>query len=311
MEHHVVIGNGPVGSGVTALLVARGLPVTVVTRSGSGLEHPLVTRLQADAADADAVTKAADGAATIFNCANPPYHRWATDWPPMHRAIVSAGERTGAVVVMTDNLYAFGPGTTMPMREHTPMRATAQKGATRATMATELLAAHAAGTLRATLARASDFFGPGVRDSALGERAMPKLLAGKKVGLLGRIDVPHSFSYMPDVVTTLVTIALDPRAWGAPWHVPNATAVTQGEFVQRMAAAAGTTSTATAIPKAVIAALGVINPTIRQLKETWYQFAEPWITDSTLTEQTFGLTATPLDDAAAATVAWWRGQVAR
>jgi nucleoside-diphosphate-sugar epimerase len=306
--HHVVIGNGPVGSGVTARLVEQGLPVTVVTRSGSGPSHSLVTRLAVDAANADSLTKAADGAATIFNCANPPYTEWETAWPPIHQAIMTAAGRTGAVVTMMDNLYAFGSSSPMPMRERDPLRATGTKGATRARMAAELLDAHAAGTLRATLARASDFFGPEVKDAALGERAIPKILAGKKVALLGRVDQPHSVSYMPDVTRTLVTIALDQRAWGAAWHVPNAPAVTQAELVRILAVAAGSTSTASAVPKVALSALGLFNPMMRELKETWYQFAEPWVTDSSLTEQTFGLSATSLDEAARATIAWWRAQ---
>jgi hypothetical protein len=54
--------------------------------------------------------------------------------------------------------------------------------------------------------------------------------------------------------------------------------------------------------------LGIAVPLMRELQETWYQFAEPFITDSTLTEQTFGLSATPLAQAAAETVAWWKAQ---
>ena len=135
---------------------------------------------------------------------------------------------------------------------------------------------------------------------------MPNVIAGKKVSLLGSLDVPHSVSYMPDVVRTLVTIATDERAWGKPWHVPNAPATTQREMVQAFAAAAGTTAKVGAVPKVALAALGLFSPMMKGLQETWYQFAEPWVTDSTLTEQTFGLTATPLADGTAATVAWWR-----
>ena len=174
-----------------------------------------------------------------------------------------------------------------------------------------LLAADAAGRLRATLARASDFYGPQVTGSAVGERVVPRVLAGKKVSLLGRIDVPHSFSYMPDVARTLVTIAEDERAWGKPWHVPNAPATTQRELVQAFAGAAGTTAKVGAVPKAALTALGLFVPMMRELKETWYQFAEPFVTDSTLTEQTFGLTATPLAEGAAATVAWWKARDAK
>ncbi|MDO8391371.1 MAG: NAD-dependent epimerase/dehydratase family protein [Actinomycetota bacterium] len=310
MNRHLVIGAGPVGSGVASALAAQGTPVTVVTRSGSGPAHPLVTLVKADATDASALTAAATGAAAIYNCVNPPYHRWPTDWPPVHRALMIAAERSGAVLVMMDNLYAFGPGTPMPMAEGSAMNASGPKGSTRRTMAHDLLKAHAAGRLRATFARASDFYGPGVLGAALGARVVPKVLAGKKVSLLGALDVPHSLSYMPDVVRTLVTIATDERAWGRPWHVPNAPAVTQREAVQALAAAAGTSVKVTTVPKAMVQALGLAVPTMRGLTETWYQFDSPWITDSALTEHTFGLTATPLADAAAATVAWWKARTA-
>ncbi len=308
MSHHLVIGAGPVGSGVATLLAAQGTPVTVLTRSGTGPSHPLVTLVDGDANNIDSIAAHATGAAAMYNCVNPPYRRWATDWPPMHHAMMAAAERTGAVLVMMENLYAFGADATMPMREGDAMRATGTKGASRATMARELLQAHADGRLRATLARASDFFGPGVRDAGMGERVVPKVIAGKKVSVLGSLDAPHSLSYMPDVARTLVTIAADERAWGKPWHVPNAPAVTQREAVALLAAAAGTTVKVSAIPKLVLSALGVVVPIMREFKETWYQFDQPFVTDSTLTATTFELSATPLDEACAATVAWWRTQ---
>ena len=87
MQHHLVIGSGPVGSGVATTLADRGLPVTVVTRSGTGPTHELITRVKADAGDTESIVRLANGASTIFNCANPPYYRWDTDWPPMHTAM--------------------------------------------------------------------------------------------------------------------------------------------------------------------------------------------------------------------------------
>ncbi|HNJ97323.1 MAG TPA: NAD-dependent epimerase/dehydratase family protein [Ilumatobacteraceae bacterium] len=305
-QHHVVVGSGPVGSGVALALAERGDRVTVVTRSGTGPQHSAITLVAADASSPDSLTNAASGAASIFNCVNPPYHRWPQDWPPIHRALMTAAARTGAVLVMMDNLYAFGPGTTMPMAEASTPNATGPKGSTRRTMAEELLTAHAAGTLRATLARASDFYGPQVKGAALGERVVPRVIDGRSVSLLGSLDVAHSWSYMPDVVRTLVTLATDERAWGSAWHVPNAPAISQREAVQVLAAAAGTDVKVKAVPKAVVQAMGLFVPMMRGLTETWYQFDSPWVTDSQLTERTFGLAATPFADGAAATVEWWK-----
>ena len=261
--------------------------------------------MRADAANADAIAGIAQGATSIINAVNPPYHRWATDWPPVHEAVMHAAERTGAAYVLMDNLYAYGP-VTHPMRESDPLAATGTKGRTRAAMATQLLDAHAAGRLRATIARASDFVGPRVINASMGERVVPRVIAGKSVSVIGRTDVAHSFTYMPDVAATLVALATDERALGRAWHVPSAPAVSQRRFVEALAEAAGTTVAVKTIPWPMIAALGVVVPFMKELRETRYQFTDTFVVDSSAATATFGIEATPLEQQAAATVAWWR-----
>jgi nucleoside-diphosphate-sugar epimerase len=207
-----------------------------------------------------------------------------------------------------DNLYAFGANASMPMRDDSPLHPTGHKGAVRAEMARSLLDGHSAGRLRAALVRASDFYGPGVRNSAFGDRVVPNVIANKKVSMLGSLDVPHSVSYMPDIAATLVAVITKPQAAGQTWLVPNAPAVTQREMVEAFARAAGTQVKVSALPRLAITLGGIVVPMIRELKETWYQFAEPFITDSTRTENELGVRATSIEDGAAATVAWWRSQ---
>ncbi len=108
-ELHVVVGAGPIGSGIVREQAERGHRVKIVTRSGSGPElagssgsrrtHQTPARWRA----------VATGAAAIYNCANPPYHRWPELWPPMAAAMLSAAERSGAVLVTISNLYGYGP----------------------------------------------------------------------------------------------------------------------------------------------------------------------------------------------------------
>jgi nucleoside-diphosphate-sugar epimerase len=307
---HLVVGAGPVGSTTAIRLAELGHHVTVLTRSGSGPEHEGIELAKGDASDVDTLTGLLDGTGALVNAANPAYHRWPQDWPPLHQAMCSAAERTGALLVVMDNLYAFGAGASMPMREDSPMHPTGHKGAVRADMATSLMNAHAEGRLRAALVRASDFYGPHVRDSAFAERVVPRVMAGKKVSLLGSLDAPHSISYMPDVASTIVAVITSPRAAGRSWLVPNAPAMTQREIVEAFAHAAGTSAKVSTVPRFAITVGSIVVPLFRELKETWYQFAEPWITDSTRTETELGLKATPLTEGAAATVDWWRRQIA-
>jgi nucleoside-diphosphate-sugar epimerase len=126
------------------------------------------------------------------------------------------------------------------------------------------------------------------------------------VKVLGRADVPHSVTYMPDVARTLVALGTDERAWGSAWHVPSAPAVSQREYVESLAAAAGTTVRVGTIPYAALWTLGLVVPMMRGLRETWYQFDEPFVMDSSAAESAFGITPTPLAQQAADTVAWWQ-----
>lgn len=45
------------------------------------------------------------GLLALYNCANPRYDRWLTDWPPLASALLTAAERTGAVLAATATLY--------------------------------------------------------------------------------------------------------------------------------------------------------------------------------------------------------------
>jgi nucleoside-diphosphate-sugar epimerase len=129
--------------------------------------------------------------------------------------------------------------------------------------------------------------------------------------MLGSLDVPHSVTYMPDVAATIAAVITTPTAAGRSWLVPNSAAITQRQVIVALARAAGTEAKVSTVPRIAITLGGLVVPLFRELQETWYQFAEPWTTDSSVTEAELGLKATPLADGAAATVDWWRAQVSR
>ena len=164
MGLHVVVGAGPVGSGTASLLAEAGETVRVVSRGGKGPAAPGIECLAADAGSPGALTAIATGADAIYNCANPPYPRWATDWPPLAAAMLDAAERTGAVLVTASNLYGYGP-VDHPLTETDPLAATSTNGRVRAEMWKRALAAHRSGRVRVTEARSSDYFGPGLTDA--------------------------------------------------------------------------------------------------------------------------------------------------
>jgi nucleoside-diphosphate-sugar epimerase len=308
MALHVIVGKGPVGTTTADLLTARGHRVRVLSRSG-GTSTDAVEHRRVDATDADALAAAADGAAALYNAVNPAYHRWATDWPPVATALLTAAERTGAVLVTMSNLYVYG-APTGPMSPGSPLAATDRKGRVRIAMWREALAAHEAGRVRMTEARAADFVGPQVpAEHSHLVRQLPALRRGRRAWVVGDPDVLRSWAYLPDVAATLATLGTDERALGRAWHVPSAPPRSQRQALADLAAALSSPAhparpvRVSRIPWSVLRGIGLVSPMMREIVDVRHQFDREYVIDASATTATFGLAPTPWDEVVAATAA--------
>ena len=305
---HVVFGAGQVGRALAAHLAGRGLPVRAVSRSWPSEPVLGVERRAADASDFTAAADAAQGASVVYQCLNAPYTDWPERFPPLQRGVIAAAEHNGALLVSLENLYGYGPTGGMAMTEDLPLAPTTVKGRTRAAMTQELLAAAGAGRVRIAIGRASDFFGPGAIESSLGERVFGNAVAGKRAYFIGNPDLPHTYSFVPDIATGLATLGTDERAVGGVWHLPGPETVTTRQLLELVADDVGHPVGVRSLPKLAVRALGLFSPTIRELVELSYEFAQPFVLDTTKYQSTFGTEATPLATAIAATVAWYRSR---
>jgi nucleoside-diphosphate-sugar epimerase len=304
---HVVFGSGQVGSALAAHLTGQGLAVRVVSRHRPPTLAGGTDWRAADVADPEAAADVAKGAAVIYQCLNAPYTKWPERFPPLQRGVLAAAERTGALLVSLENLYGYGPTGGRPMTEDLPLAATGAKGRVRAAMTAELLAAADAGRARIAIGRASDFFGPGVTEgSTLGERVFGNALAGRSADFIGNPGLPHTYSYVPDIAAGLATLGTEPRAVGEVWHLPGPATGTTRALLGLVAAEVGHPVGIRSLPKLAVRGLGLFNPMLRELAETYYQFGEPFVMDTSKYETAFGTAGTPLATAIGATVAWYR-----
>ena len=292
MSLHVIVGAGPVGSAAATLLAERGEQVRVVTRSGGGPEHPAIERVAADAADAERLSELAAGAAVLYNCASPEYHKWLTDWPPIAESLLTAAERSGAVLATASNLYGYGP-VSGPITADSPLAATHPKLKLRADMWRAALARHEAGRIRATEVRASDY----IEANSIFSFALAKpFLAGKSAFCPTPMDVKHSWTSVADQAATLVAVGSDERAYGKAWLTPTNAPLTVREISTRFCEVMGVRKPKLVkVPYAVLWAGGLFDPMMRELRTTRYQFARPFTLDSSVTEATLGLKPGDLD----------------
>jgi nucleoside-diphosphate-sugar epimerase len=302
---HVVTGAGPVGTTVALQLADAGHPVRLLTRSGSGPDHPSIERRKVDVSRPELLEEAFAGAVAVHHCIHGSAYTaaaWRAELPEAERLVLEAAGRAGAVVVFPESLYAYGH-VDGPMTEDSPRDADFGKPAIRV----ELLRARAASPTPTVSVAASDFFGPYARNAHAGERMVPKVLAGKTVRVVGSLDTPHSWTYVPDLAAAMIRAAGMPELHDSFLHAPTSPPRTQRELVAAVAAAAGVpTPKVGVIPAGVIRAVGLVHGETREIGEMTYQFTKPFVLDSTQSETRLGLAPTPFDVAVKATVDWWR-----
>lgn len=295
MPRSLVLGAGLIGSALTAHLVARGEQVTVATRSGTAL--PGADSVRLDATDAAAIAASSAGCSTIYLCTNPPYSQWSTAWPPVFAAVIDGARASGAAVVAMGNLYPYGRAS-MPMTEHSPELTTETKGLVRKAGWAALRAAHERGDIRAVEVRASDYFGPGSTATAhLGARFFEPLLASGTARVVGDPEAPHSWAYLPDIAATLAAASDYDGEWGRVWHVPSVTDESRVELARRVNQHFGTAGRVRALPQLLLRTVGLVNPMIREVYTSSYQFTAPFTSTSAETEALLGVRATPADEA--------------
>lgn len=306
MTRHVVFGTGQVGRHVVEQLVSHGIDVTAVNRSGRG-QIAGAQIVAGDATDPAFTTEVAAGADAVYFCLNATnYAQWASEFPPLQRGVLAGAEAAGARLVVLDNLYAYGPTGGRPLVETMQERPTSTKAATRAAMTAELLQAHAAGRVEVAIGRASDYFGPGAAHSALGETVFGTALTGRTAQVMGDPDQPHSYSYTPDVAAALITLATHPDATGSIWHLPVGQTRTTRQVIDTVYGLAGHKPRSFAAGRTTLTLFGLVRPAMREYLHTLYQFTDPWVVDDAKFRAAFGDHSTPLDDALAATLQWYR-----
>jgi nucleoside-diphosphate-sugar epimerase len=306
---HVIFGTGATGLATLDALRRRGETVRMVNRSGTAPVSDDVEIVKGDAGDPGFTTDVARGARVVYQCLSPAYHQWVELFPALQASVLAAAQATGARLVSLENVYMYGRPDGQPLTETRPYAAHTKKGRLRARMARELLAAHQAGRVEVAVGRASDYFGPrGGAQSNVGDRVIRPALAGKTATVMGDPDQPHTYTYIPDIGEGLAVLGEHPDAPGQVWHLPNdpQTRTTRQlvDIVYRQAGRPATKLRGT--PVLVLRALGVLNPTVRELVELQYEFQEPFVVDSSKIATKLDVHATPLEQALADTVASYR-----
>jgi nucleoside-diphosphate-sugar epimerase len=308
----VILGTGQLGLAIMDELAKKRQPIKLVNRSGQvneALPQGVVLET-ADLNDPAQVAAVCAGAEIVFFCAQPPYDQWPDLFPPLAAAVIDGVALVGAKLVFGSNVYMYGATGGRPIHEDLAYAARTRKGRARATVATMLLEAHAAGRVPVVIGRAADFYGPRVTDSMAGSMLFGAALQGQTGMLAGNIDLPHTLTYIRDFARALVTLSQHDEAYGRAWHVPSAETITPRQFVELIEDEVGQPLKVRVVGGKMMRLAGLFNPMAREMAEIMYEFDEPFIIDDSRYKAAFGNGVTPHREAIAETVAWYHEQAA-
>lgn len=301
-QHNIaVVGAGQIGTPVVERLAGMGARVTWISRTRPrqvprGVEHRSV-----DATDGAALAEAVRGAHAIIAAVNPATYDaevWRESLPPLQRGLIEAASRTQARLVVLDALYVYARGQG-PLAPTTPQAPETQKGKVRKQISDMLTEAQAQGRLRATILRASDFWGPDLSSALLTRDGLAGLKQGKRPFLVGDPDQPHAFSHRDDVVDALINLALaEADVEGRVFHAP-VVHVTPRALVAAVSQALGVSTRPVVTPDWLLSVLGLFSRSTRGLVEMLPQWREPYLVDDRAYCERFGAQARSLAEGVA------------
>ncbi len=302
MDKIALIGAaGAIGQSVANALNQRRQEYRVVGRDRASLKATFGNSGLAEIAtwnpeDPDSVRAAVRGAGTLVYLVGVPYNQFRLHPILMRRTLDAALAESVERVILIGTVYPYGRPQTTPVTEDHPRQPHTFKGKMRKEQEDILLAADAEGKLRGTILRLPDFYGPNVERSFL-DSLFQAAARGGTANMIGPIDTPHEFVFVPDVGPVVIALAEKPEAYGRAWNLAGAEAVTQRDLAERVFRMAGTKPRRRVVGKYTLRLLGLFNPLMRELVEMNYLFTTPVLLDDSALRHLLGeIRKTPYDE---------------
>ena len=302
MERPALFGaSGAIGASIASELRAKGLSYRAVGRGRAELERHFGSDSRAeivtwDPDDPDSVRAAARGIDTIFYLVGVPYWQFELHPQLMRKTLDGAIAEGVQRIVLIGTVYPFGLARAERVREDHPREPHTFKGRMRKEQEDLVLAAGAAGPIRGTVLRLPDFYGPHVERSFLAS-AFQAAIKGGRAQLVGPIDTPHEFVFVPDVGPVAVALASEPQAYGRAWNFAGPGAITVRDFAERIFHAAGHKPKYIVANKTMLRVMGLFSPLMREMVEMNYLFETSVIMDDSAIHSLLGnIKKTSYDD---------------
>jgi nucleoside-diphosphate-sugar epimerase len=274
---------GAIGNGIAATLRANQQPYRVVGRSRDALQRdfgsdPLAEIVMWNPDDPASVISAAQGIDTIIYLVGVPYDHFELHPQLMRKTLDGAIAAGVPRMLLISTVYPYGLAQTNPVREDHRRNPHTFKGRMRKEQEDLLLAADAAGKIHSAVLRLPDFYGPGV-DKSLLQTIFVAAANGTRAQVIGPVDTPHEYVFVPDVGPVVARLVDAPGAYGRWWHLAGAGTITTRQVVDRAFALTGHKPRMIVAGKTTLRLMGLFNPLMREMVEMNYLQTSPVVLD--------------------------------
>ena len=284
--------DGAIGRSIAAALSAAGQPYRVVGRDAAKLRRtfgadPLAEIVTWHPDSPASVQAAAAGVDTLVYLVGVPYWQFELH-PRLMRQTLDGAVAAGVKrLILIGTVYSYGRVEANPVREDQPRQPHTFKGRMRLEQEAILMEAHRAGRIEATVLRLPNFYGPGVEASLLHGAAVAAVRGGT-ADMIGPIDTPNEFVFVPDVGPVVAKLAATPAAFGKIWHLAGAGVISQQDMALEMARQAGVKLKRRVVGKTMLRLLGLFSPMMREMVEMHYLQSAPLIMDDGALQRLIG-----------------------
>lgn len=272
MLHTILGAGGPVANALTNELVDNNKTTRLVSRRPVDIKGVDLTWQKADLLNLDELQKAAKGSDVIYLCAGLTYgiEVWQQQWPVIMQNVIRVTKENNARLIFFDNIYMYGL-VDGPMTEETPYKPISKKGEVRAAIANMLMDEVKAGNIKATIARAPDFYGTSSTNAFLDMMVLAKYAKKQTAQWMGDSERLHNFIYIPDAGKAMYLLGQSPESDNQVWHLPTAKPMKGIQFIELAARTYGVKPKFMRVRKAMLWMMGLFVKVIAGAVEMFYQ----------------------------------------
>ena len=205
--------------------------------------------------------------------------------PKLTRIALGASAAAGVRrYIHVSTVYPYGVPQQEFVSESHPRTPTAFKGRMRKEQEDLVLAGDDSNGMRTTILRAPDFYGPNSELSYV-RAIFDAAVKGGTANVIGPIDTPHEFVFVPDLAETLIALSEKDEAYGKAWNVAGPGVITTRQFAELVFGAVHQKPRLRIVGKFMLRMLGMFNPFLREIVEMHYLWTTPVKLDDTRLRQ--------------------------